>query len=57
MNKNEQNNQKTAENLYSKIKIDSKNYKSIDELSAKYQQQVQQIKKDSIEKSVYFLCK
>lgn len=57
MNKNEQNNQKTAENLYSKIKIDNKNYKSIDELSAKYQQQVQQIKKDSIEKSVYFLCK
>lgn len=57
MYKNEQNNQKTAENLYSKIKIDSKNYKSIDELSAKYQHQVQQIKKDSIEKSVYFLCK
>lgn len=54
---NKQNNQKTAEDLFSKIKIDGKNFKSINELSANYQHQVQQIKRDSVEKSFYFLCK
>lgn len=57
MNNSEQNNQKIAENLYSKIKIDGKKFKTIDELSADYQRQIQQIKKDSIEKSTFFLCK
>lgn len=57
MDNNEQSKQKTAENLYSTIKIDGKNFKTIDELSADYQRQIQQIKKDSIEKSTYFLCK
>lgn len=57
MNRKEDNKQKIAENLYSKLKINSNNFKSINELSAQYQRQVQQIRKDSIEKSTYFLCK
>lgn len=57
MNDKEIDNQKTAENLYSKINIDGKDFKSVDELSVKYQKQVQQIERDSIEKSAYFLCK
>lgn len=57
MNDKEIDNQKTAENLYSKINIDGKDFKSVGELSVKYQKQVQQIERDSIEKSAYFLCK
>lgn len=57
MNNKEIDNQKTAENLYSKINIDGKDFKSVGELSVKYQKQVQQIERDSIEKSAYFLCK
>ena len=51
------NSQKTAEDLYSKISIDSKNFKTIDELSVNYQHQLHQLEKDSIEKSTYFLYK
>lgn len=57
MNNKETNNQKIAENLYSIINIDGKNFKSVDELSAKYLKQVHQMEKDSIEKSAYFLCR
>ena len=57
MKKEEKNTQKIAEDLYSKINIDGKDFKSISELSANYTQQVQQIKKDSIKKPSYFLCK